>query len=83
MNEIVIVAARRTPIGKFLGAFKHSSAVDLACAAGQAALQGIDRNAIDQVIVGNVLGAGLGMNIARQIGLRLELPQTSPLTRST
>lgn len=78
MNEIVIVAARRTPIGKFLGAFKHSSAVDLACAAGQAALQGIDRNAIDQVIVGNVLGAGLGMNIARQIGMRLELPQTVP-----
>lgn len=78
MNEIVIVAARRTPIGKFLGAFKHDSAVDLACAAGHAALEGIDRGKIDQVIIGNVLGAGLGMNIARQIGLRLELPQTVP-----
>lgn len=78
MNEIMIVAARRTPIGKFLGAFKHDSAVDLACAAGHAALEGIDRGKIDQVIIGNVLGAGLGMNIARQIGLRLELPQTVP-----
>jgi acetyl-CoA C-acetyltransferase len=78
MNEIVIVAAKRTPIGKFLGAFKNSSAVDLACAAGHAVLEGIDRCLIDQVIVGNVLGAGQGMNIARQIGLRLELPQTVP-----
>lgn len=78
MNEIVIVAARRTPIGKFLGAFKHDSAVDLACTAGHAALEGIDRGKIDQMIIGNVLGAGLGMNIARQIGLRLELPQTVP-----
>lgn len=78
MEEIVIVAARRTPIGKFLGGFKHSTSVELACAAGAAALEPIDRRRIDQVIVGNVLGAGQGMNIARQIGLRLELPQTVP-----
>ncbi len=78
MDEICIVAAKRTPIGKFLGALKDRSAVDLACAAGEATLSGIDRTLIDQVIVGNVLGAGQGMNIARQIGVRLGLPLSVP-----
>lgn len=77
-SEICIVAARRTPQGKLAGALANYSAVDLAVAAGQAALAGLDSNRIDSVILGNVIAAGQGMNIARQVGLRLGLPVTVP-----
>jgi acetyl-CoA C-acetyltransferase len=76
--EVVIVAARRTPQGRFLAALAGMSAVDLAVAAGESALAGIAPGTIDQVIVGNVLSAGAGMNPARQITLRLGLPQETP-----
>ncbi len=75
---IVIVSAKRTPIGRFLGSLKDRTAADLACDAGRIALQGLDPAMIDQVIVGNVIGAGQGMNIARQIGVRLGLPISVP-----
>lgn len=78
MVEICIVAARRTPIGRFLGSLKDRSAVDLACVAGEAALRGLDPALVDQMIVGNVIGAGLGMNVARQVGVRLGLPLSVP-----
>ncbi len=78
MKRIVIVSAKRTPFGKFLGALSEVSPVDLAVAAGNAALEGIDRTMVDQVILGNVLGAGQGMNIARQVGVKLGLPITTP-----
>ena len=78
MEDVVIVAARRTPIGKFLGSLKDWTAVDLTCAVGEAILGDLDRTLIDQVIVGNVLGAGQGMNIARQIGVGLKLPLSVP-----
>ena len=55
MSRTVIVAARRTPQGRFLGGLSRLSACDLAQAAGAAALEGIDPAAIDCVIVGNVL----------------------------
>lgn len=78
MKEVWIVAARRTPQGRFLGALSRSSAVDLAVAAGRATLENIDSTLVDEVIVGNVLAAGLGMNIARQIGVHLGLPEQTP-----
>ncbi len=78
MSGLVIVAAKRTPQGRHLGALASLSAADLGVAAAQAALAGIDPDAIDQVMVGNVLGAGLGMNVARQIGLRAGVPQRVP-----
>lgn len=78
MKEVCIISARRTPIGRFLGSLARESAVDLACHAGDAALTNIDRNKIDQVIIGNILSAGQGMNIARQIGVRLGLPVSTP-----
>ena len=78
MKPIWIVAARRTPQGRFLGALAKRSAVDLAVIAGKAALSGVDPALIDSVIVGNVLGAGLGMNVARQIGIGVGLPVTTP-----
>lgn len=78
MTRVCIVAAKRTPQGRFLGALSKQSALDLAVTAGRAALEGIGADRIDQTIVGNVLGAGLGMNVARQIGLTLGVPVDRP-----
>jgi acetyl-CoA C-acetyltransferase len=78
MKPIWIVSAKRTPQGRFLGGLAKYSAVDLGVAAAKAALAGMDPAAIDSVIVGNVLGAGLGMNIARQITLGAGLPVSTP-----
>jgi acetyl-CoA C-acetyltransferase len=78
MKPIWIVSAKRTPQGRFLGALAKRSAVDLAVVAGKAALSGVDPALIDAVIVGNVLGAGLGMNVARQIGIGAGLPVSTP-----
>ncbi|MGY2893675.1 acetyl-CoA C-acetyltransferase [Deinococcus sp. UYEF24] len=81
MNDIVIVAARRTPIGSYLGALKDVSAVDLGVTAAQAALEGLPAGLqadVADVIVGNVLQAGQGMNPARQIAVKAGLPQSVP-----
>lgn len=78
MKRVVIVAAKRTPFGRFRGALAELSPVDLAVIAGNAALAGIDRTLIDQVILGNVLAAGHGMNIARQVAIKLALPVATP-----
>ena len=77
-NDVCIVGAKRTPQGRFLGSLSRLSAVDLALVAGKAALSGLDPKQVDQVIVGNVLGAGQGMNIARQIGVQLGVPIDVP-----
>jgi acetyl-CoA C-acetyltransferase len=61
-----------------MGALAKRSAVDLAVTAGKAVLEGIDPERIDRVIVGNVIGAGLGMNVARQIALELGIPFERP-----
>jgi len=78
MKPVWIVAAKRTPQGRFLGGLAKYSAVDLGVAAGKAALTGIDPALIDSVIIGSVLGAGLGMNVARQIGIGVGAPVSSP-----
>ena len=78
MKPIWIVSAKRTPQGRFLGALAKYSAVQLGVAAGKAALAGIEPGLVDSVIVGNVLGAGLGMNVARQIGIGAGLPVSVP-----
>ena len=74
MSRLFIVAAKRTPQGRFLGKLSRYSAVDLAVAAGEKALSGIDPAVIDLAIVGNILSAGQGMNIARQISVKLGVP---------
>ena len=78
MAGVCIVAAKRTVVGRFLGKLKNLSPVDLACAAARPVLNDLDAAKIDQVIVGNVLGAGQGMNIARQIGIRIGVPPEVP-----
>lgn len=78
MKRVVIVGAKRTPLGRFRGALADRSPVDLGVLAGEAALGDIDRAIVGQTIVGNVFAAGHGMNLARQISVRLGLPLTSP-----
>ncbi len=77
-KPVWIVAAKRTPQGRLLGALAKYSAVELAVIAAQAALRGIDPAWVDWVVVGNVLGGGLGMNMARQIGVGAGLPVSVP-----
>src|SRR5688572_28795273 len=77
-TAVWIVAAKRTPQGKFMGTLAKQSAVDLAVAAGAATLGAVKPDDFDQVIVGNVLGAGSGMNVARQVAVRLALPTCVP-----
>jgi len=74
MRRICIVAAKRTPQGRFLGALAKETAVGLSIHAGRKALEEVGAETIDQVIIGNVLAAGQGMNIARQIGVGLGIP---------
>lgn len=76
MPDAVILAAARTPIGKFLGALSGLRAVELATFATCEVLRraGIAPSRIDEVIFGQVLQAGQGQNPARQVALRSGLP---------
>jgi len=76
MREVVIASAARTPIGCFGGSLLKFSAVELGKIAAEEAIRraGIDKSMIDEVIVGNVLTAGLGQNPARQVALKAGLP---------
>ena len=78
-NDIVIISATRTAIGKFGGQFSSISAVELSTAAAKSAIQkgNIDPTLIDTVIFGQVLQAGLGQNPARQVALNSGLSHTS------
>jgi len=77
-DRVWIVSAKRTPQGRFLGALGKKTAVDLGVAAAKGALASIDPQLIESVIIGNVLGAGLGMNVARQIGVHSGIPIEVP-----
>ena len=72
MKETVIISACRTAIGKFQGSLTPFSAVDLGAFAVREAVQraGIDPALVDEIIMGNVVSAGLGQNPARQAGLK-------------
>ncbi|WP_069650643.1 acetyl-CoA C-acetyltransferase [Caloranaerobacter ferrireducens] len=80
MREVVIVGAARTPIGSFGGSLSKLSAIDLGVVAAKEAIKraGIKEEMIDEVIVGNILSAGLGQNPARQIALGAGLKETTP-----
>lgn len=83
MEKVYIVGAKRTPIGSFLGSLKSVSAVKLASQAIRGALEQaqIQSTDVTEVILGNVLSAGLGQGIARQAaigaGLSIEVPAYS------
>ncbi|MCG3056545.1 acetyl-CoA C-acetyltransferase, partial [Escherichia coli] len=77
-TEVVIVSAVRTAIGSFGGSLQNVSAPTLGRVVIKEALNkaGIAANDVDEVIMGNVLQAGLGQNPARQAALAAGLPET-------
>ena len=80
MKEVVIVAAVRTAIGSFGGSLKDISAVELGSLVIKNAIEraSLRPEQVDEVIMGNVLGAGLGQNVARQMSVHAGVPVTVP-----
>jgi acetyl-CoA C-acetyltransferase len=81
-DPVVILSARRTPVGAFQGVFANMTAPQLGAAAIQAALtdSGVAAADIDEVILGCVLSAGVGQAPARQAALGAGLPASTPST---
>jgi len=77
-DDVVIVSAVRTPIGKFKGTLTPLSASDLGAAAIRGAVERVDIEpaAIDEVLMGNVVQAGQGQAPARQAGIKAGIPAT-------
>lgn len=82
MRDVVILSAARTPIGRFLGGLSTIAAPRLGSIAIAEAVRraGVDKAEIDDVIMGNVLSAGLGQAPARQATLHAGLPNSVPAT---
>ncbi|TKR59352.1 hypothetical protein L596_029037 [Steinernema carpocapsae] len=79
ISDVFIVSAARTPIASFRGSFATLSSVDLGQVAVTEALNraGLKPEAVDETIVGSVLPAGQGQNIARQIAIKSGIPNSS------
>jgi len=82
MREVVIASAARTPIGSFGGAFKEVSAIQLGVVAVKAALEraNLRPDQVEDVLLGNILQAGLGQGPARQVALGAGIPAEVPAT---
>ena len=76
MKEIVIASACRTAIGSFGGSLKNVPAAELGAVVVKEAVNraGIKPEQVDEVIFGDVLQAGLGQNVARQVSIKAGLP---------
>lgn len=81
-NNIVIVGAKRTPMAAMQGDFASLAAPELGAAAIKAVIQSsdIDINDVDEVIMGNVLSAGVGQAPARQAAISAGMPNSIPCT---
>lgn len=79
-KAVVIVAAKRTPMGGFNGSLAPVSATDLGNVAIKAACESMDVSQIDEVVMGCVLPAGLGQSPARQASLGAGLPLSAGVT---
>ena len=79
-KKVVIASAVRTPVGSYGGAFKNVSAVELGVTAAKEAIKraGIKPEDVDEAVLGCVLQAGLGQNVARQIVLGAGCPIDVP-----
>ena len=79
MSDAYVIAGARTPIGAYLGAFERLTAPELGAAAIEAAISraGIAQDAVDEVIMGNVVSAGVGQAPARQAALKADSPPRS------
>jgi acetyl-CoA C-acetyltransferase len=80
MEDAVIVSAVRTPVGTFGGAYVDVPATRLGAIAVEAALRRAGIDTVDEVLMGNVLQAGLGMNTARQASIGAGLSEGIPAT---
>ncbi|HEY1146240.1 MAG TPA: acetyl-CoA C-acetyltransferase, partial [Allosphingosinicella sp.] len=80
MTEVVITAAKRTPVGSFLGAFASTPAHELGRVAIEAALEqaGVKPDEVSEVILGQVLTAAQGQNPARQASMAAGVPKEVP-----
>src|SRR2546425_2163044 len=80
MSKSVIISGVRTAVGSFGGALKEIPATELGRIVIESAIEraGIDREEVEEVIMGNVLGAGLGMNPARQSAIAAGIPDRVP-----
>jgi acetyl-CoA C-acetyltransferase len=80
MREVVIASAARTPIGSYGGTLKDSTAVALGAVAVKEAIKraGIAPEMVDEVVLGCVLQAGQGQNVARQVSMAAGIPQEVP-----
>ncbi|GEN34447.1 MULTISPECIES: acetyl-CoA C-acetyltransferase [Aneurinibacillus] len=81
-RDVVIVSAVRTPIGSFMGALSNIPATELGAIVIKEALKraGVSGDQVDEVIMGNILQAGLGQGPARQAAVKAELPYEVPST---
>ncbi|HEV2873071.1 MAG TPA: thiolase family protein [Actinomycetota bacterium] len=79
-RSVVVGGAKRTPMGRFMGAFADVPAVDLGIAAARAALDaaGIDPGQVDETVAGHGRQAGNGPNPGRQVSVRAGVPETVP-----
>jgi len=79
-TEIVISTPLRTGIGTFGGALKDVPATDLGATVGKEVISrsGVAPDQVDQCIIGNILSAGQGMNVGRQVGMKSGLPVETP-----
>jgi acetyl-CoA C-acetyltransferase len=79
-RSVVVVAAKRTPMGRFMGAFADVPAVDLGIAAARAALDaaGLDPGEVSETVAGHARQAGSGPNPGRQVSVRAGVPETVP-----
>jgi len=80
IDPIVIVSAARTPMGAFQGSLKDLTAPEIGAVALKAALDRAGLDAVDEVLMGNVLPAGIGQNPARQAALGAGLGKETPST---
>lgn len=80
MSNSYLISGARTPIGSFLGSYQNFSATDLGGVVVKAAIErsGLTVDAIEEVIMGNVIQAGVGQAPARQAALKAGLPTTIP-----
>src|SRR6516164_10767132 len=80
MSDVFLLSAVRTPIGKYLGALADVPAPQLGAVAVAEALRRarLPPGQVDEVILGNVIQAGVGQNPARQAALKAGLPDTVP-----
>ena len=78
MSKVLVLSAKRTAIGSFGGALKGYKPQDMGSACAKACLEESGSPKVEEVIIGNVLGAGYGMNIARQVCLGAGLDNSVP-----